>query len=178
MIRVRHRTVWLAMCFVAITVCLCVSVNAQEKSEAATQNSSEVTSIDAESALRRITGTWYDVDSGDYRPPVLRKPIEDKIRNDGWLGKEFFPKQSNRKPWTWGGLGLSGEAFGWAVLIVMGTILLFGIILIAYNYLGDSVPAFARSKQARRSKSTQQRSRISPLKSQQRPMIRWPTPRV
>lgn len=112
----------------------------------ADQADSEKAEIDADSAVKKITGRWYDSGSGTYRPPVLSKPIDDTIRQSGWLGERKTPAPSTTTtaPWSWANLGLSGELFGWIVFGVLGSVLLFGLLAIAYHYFGDYVPAIRR----------------------------------
>lgn len=106
--------------------------------------------IDSESALKRITGSWYDSDSGDYRTPSHSKPIDDSIRQHGWLGTNKPPPPAKTTtPWSWGNLGLDSELFGWIVFGTLGTALLIGLLTIAYYYFGDYVPAFQRKTTAK-----------------------------
>lgn len=106
--------------------------------------------IDSENAIKKISGRWYDSETGGYRPPVLSKPIDDSIRKYGWLGSRKIAKpQPTTPPRTWASLGLSGEVFGWIVFGVLGTVLLCGLIAIAYYYFSDYVPAFRRKSTAK-----------------------------
>ncbi len=112
----------------------------------------EQVSIDTEKAIKRISGKWYDVEESRYRPPVLGRPIEDSIRRNGWVGKQKVPQPPrNWGNWSWSNLGLTGELFGWIVLGVLGTVLLFGLIMIAYYYLGDYVPMLRRKSDSKNS---------------------------
>ena len=105
--------------------------------------------IDTEKAVQRISGKWFDSETGGYKPPTLQSPIDDSIRRTGWEGKPKPVKQPSRwGNWSLGNLGLNGEAFGWIVLGVLGTVLLFGLIMIAYYYLGDQVPALRKKSKA------------------------------
>ncbi len=106
--------------------------------------------INSEKALQRISGTWFDQSSGSFRPPVLSRPIDDSIRRNGWAGKVKPPAAaSNWGNWNWASLGLTGELFGWIVLGVLGTVLLAGLLMIAYHYLGDYVPALRRKSEGK-----------------------------
>ena len=100
--------------------------------------------------VKKISGKWYDSESGAYRPPILSQPIDDTIRRSGWLGSKKFPKPATTttRNWSWANLGL-GELFGWLVFGGLGTVLLVGLILIAYYYLGDYVPALRRKSSAK-----------------------------
>jgi len=107
--------------------------------------------IDSERALQRISGNWFDPASSSYRPPVLSRPIDDSIRRNGWAGKVKPPAAPrNWGNWSWANMGLTGELFGWIVLGVLGTVLLSGLIMIAYHYLGDYVPALRRKSEDKR----------------------------
>ncbi len=112
---------------------------------------SDNATIDSDRALKKITGKWYDSQNGTYRPPVLPKPIDDTIRRSGWLGSKKPPKPANTTAanWSWANLGLSGELFGWIVFGSLGTVLLVGLIAIAYYYFGDYVPALRRTSSAK-----------------------------
>lgn len=102
--------------------------------------------IDSDNAIKKITGRWYNSESGTYRPPVLSKPLDDTIRQSGWLGTKTTPAPSTTSttPWSWANLGMSGELFGWIVFGVLGSVLLFGLLAIAYYYFGDYVPVMRR----------------------------------
>lgn len=101
--------------------------------------------IESEKALKKITGNWYDADKGAYRPPVLSKPLDDSIRRNGWVGKKKVPKppNPNKRSWSWANLGF-GELAGWLVFGGLGTILLIGLIAIAYHFFGGQFPAMGR----------------------------------
>ena len=107
--------------------------------------------VDSDKALKKITGNWYNSQNGTYRPPVLSKPIDDTIRRSGWLGSKKPPKPANTTAgnWSWANLGLSGELFGWIIFGSLGTVLLIGLIAIAYYYLGEYVPALRRKSSAK-----------------------------
>jgi len=129
---------------------VCFAVLGVGASSNATADTGKVT-IDSEKALKKITGGWYNSDSGTYRPPVLSKSIDDTIRQSGWLGSRKIsnPPTNTTAPWSWANLGITGELFGWIVLGSLGTVLLCGLIAIAYYYFGDYVPAFRRKSAAK-----------------------------
>ena len=107
---------------------------------------SEPVKVDSEKAIKNITGRWYDADNNSYRPPVLSKPIDDSIRQGGWLGTKKTPATptTTTAPWNWSNFGISSEMLGWIVFGSLGSVLLFGLLAIAYYYFSDSVPAFRR----------------------------------
>jgi hypothetical protein len=111
-----------------------------------TLGDTEKVNIDSESALKHISGGWYDSQKNSYRPPVLSKPIDDTIRQSGWLGSKKAPSTPRKTtaPWSWSSLGISSELFGWIVFGTLGSVLLFGLLAIAYYYFGDYVPALRR----------------------------------
>lgn len=101
--------------------------------------------VNSETSVKKITGNWYDSKSGTYRPPVLPKAIDDSIRQHGWVGSQkIAPTTTTTPSRSWANLGLSAELFGWVVFGGLGTVLLCGLIAIAYYYFGDYVPAFRR----------------------------------
>ncbi len=100
--------------------------------------------VNSENAMKRITGRWYNSESGTYRPPVLSKAIDDSIRQNGWLGSKKIPNPATTTPFSWGNWGISGELFGWLMFGGLGSVLLFGLIAIAYHYFSDYVPTFGR----------------------------------
>ncbi len=108
--------------------------------------SAEKVKVDSEKALKKINGNWFNSDTNTYRPPVLSKGLDDSIRQRGWLGKKKQPSPTNSRAssWSWGNLGINGEAFGWIVFASLGFVLLAGLIAIAYYYFGDSIPVFRR----------------------------------
>lgn len=128
-----------------LLVCIAI-LGAASRALAATENAT----IDSSKALKKITGSWYNSQSGTYRPPVLSKPIDDTIRKSGWLGTQKTPNSATAtRNWSWGNLGLSGELFGWIVFGVLGAVLLFGLIAIAYYYFDDYMPSFRRKSSAK-----------------------------
>lgn len=122
-------------------VCMTVAAMAQGRETTADKS----VNIDTEKAIQRIGGKWFDIESGHYRPPILPTPIDDTIRRAGWEGSQKpINTNSNWNGWSWGNLGLNGETFGWIVFGVLGTVLLFGLIMIAYYYFSDYVPVLKR----------------------------------
>jgi hypothetical protein len=113
---ISERSTILNLLFVSIAI-----LGAASRASAATENAT----IDSDKALRKITGSWYNSQSGTYQPPVLSKPIDDSIRKSGWLGEQKTPNSvAATRNWNWGNLGLSGELFGWIVFGVLGAVLL------------------------------------------------------
>lgn len=129
----------------AILIALWICCLGSGASSIATAQSGKLT-VDTENAMKRITGKWYDSNSGAYRPPVLSKGIDDSIRKYGWLGSKKIvnPSTTTTPARTWASLGFSGELFGWIAFGSLGTLLLCGLIAIAYHYFGEYVPAFRR----------------------------------
>lgn len=98
----------------------------------------EDASIQTEKALRKISGNWYDSQSGGYRPPVIHDRIDDSIRRNGYDA----PPPSDW--WNWwstgiGGWGFSSEAIAYALLFVLGLALISGAAFLIYYYLGDQI---------------------------------------
>ena len=139
------------------------SSGAFAQNKAALAENTKVT-IDSEKALGYISGQWFDKAKEGYRPPVLSRPIDDSIRRHGWVGKAKQTKnQWNWGNWSWASLGFTGEMFGWIVLAVLGTVLLTGLIMIAYHYWGDYIPAI------RRKSDNKQTVKIDPTRVEELP---------
>ncbi len=101
--------------------------------------------IDTAGSVRRISGSWYDTSSGQYRPPVIAPPLDDAIRSQGWVAPEV-----KNTWWKWltnwnlgtggattGSWGLSAEGVAYLIWGLLGALLLTGLCFLIYHYLGD-----------------------------------------